>query len=241
MAVFAAIGVSPQVAFAMPDDFRVFGDDISDRGELGAELQAATGRSQSRGSGVRSTERQGLAEISYGIAPNTEVSAQFPVVWRDGQWRANGVNLEAQYIAPHEKRGIYLGGRMEVARSPAPQGVESRTSFEVRPILGYRDSDWELILNAATRKALGGESRRWKLEPSIKISADAGRGVRLGLEGYSNFGNEGSFSKSDRSSIGLLAIDFRVAKVQINVGVGRSWGADRGGPIVKTVVALDFD
>ena len=103
-------------------------------------------------------------EISYGIALNTQVSARFPVVWRDGQWRANGVNLEAQYIAPHEKHGIYLGGRIEVARSTAPQGVESRTSFEVRPILGYRDSDLELILNVATRKALGGESRRWKLD-----------------------------------------------------------------------------
>ena len=94
-----------------------------------------------------------MAEIFYGIAPNTEVSAQFPVVRRDGQRRAIGVNLEAQYIAPQKKHGIYLGGRTEVARSSAPQDVESRTSFQVRPIFGYGESDWELILNASTSKA----------------------------------------------------------------------------------------
>lgn len=241
LALLAAWGTEPQIAFAIPDDFRVFGDDIAERGELGLEFQAAAGRLRPRGGGPRSSERQGLAEISYGIATGAEVSAQFPVAWREGSWRSNGLNLEVQYVGPHDNQGAYWGARVEASHAASEQAASSRNSVEIRPILGYRQSGWEFLLNASARRKTGGSSSKWTLEPSAKISVEAGAGVRLGVEGYSNASREAALGRQGRSNVGLIAVDARLAKLRVNVGVGGSWGAERGGPMVKTVVGFDLD
>jgi len=236
----------PVLGLAAPEDFRVFTDEISSRGEYGAEFQAAIARPRTRGPGSEGSRSQALAEFSYGLTGTVEVALQLPAS-RDGGgtgngWRSNGANFELQYAAPHESaKGAYWGLRAELGRGRAVGEAAIATAIELRPIVGYRIGDWHAVFNATVRAPISGHEREAKWEPSAKLAYGVAARTSVGVEYYVEAGESAGALDARRRALALLAVDTRIHGIGLNVGVGRGTGAGGDGSVLKAIVAFDMD
>jgi hypothetical protein len=237
----AAVALAlPLAARAVPDDFRVLTDELTDHGETALEVQGSVG---SAGSNLgASRQRQGLVEISYGLTENLEVSLQFLGSQENGQLRGNGVNLESQYIGPHDAdQGFYWGARTELGRGRSFGEVHSIFSLEARPIVGYRFGKWHAVLNAGLRKPLSGADRHISWEPSAKLKYRFLGHNFLGAEYYVQAGQHGVVGPDGfRRKLGLLVVDTRLGAMNLNLGLGRGMNVGGDGTVLKAVVGFDI-
>jgi hypothetical protein len=239
------IGVSlfyALAATAAPNDIRVLTDDISAPGTTNGEFQASLARPPATpplGSGL---VFQGLVELAYGIADHWEISAQLPVAKVHGGWYANGINTELQYIAPHDDDdGYYWGARAELGYA-SPVDEARAWHVELRPILGYRFSDWHFVLNPAVSMALNGEDRKVKFEPSAKASYQVTRQSAVGAEYFAEVGSLSNFlPRSQRSELAFLVLDSKIGKSGVSFGLGRRMtdGSDRW--VAKLITSFPLD
>lgn len=239
-ALVSAMTLSAESARAAPDEIRVITDDLPDRGGVSLELHAASVRAR-RGETTQHLA-QGLAEISYGVSETVGVSVQLPFSKEPG-WRANGVNFELQYIAPHDlQNGLYLGVRVELGRVRSP--FESRTtpSIELRPIVGYRVDGWHSAFNLAMRTPLSGVERKLAYEPAAKVARDVSRNTQLGVEYYSQAPQQadGADGGLARRRLALLVVDTKIQGVALSFGVGRGIGPAADGPVVKLIAGFEL-
>jgi len=240
----ALVLLAPVLTLAAPEDFRVFTDEISQRGESGAEFQSAVARPRTRAPGAEGSRAQALAEFSYGLSDTVEVALQLPASRDSGDaWRGNGVNLELQYAAPHASAtGTYWGLRAELGRGRGAGEAATASAIELRPIVGYRLRAWHAVVNATVRTPTSGNERKVKWEPSAKLAYGVAPHRSVGLEYYVEAGESGSSAlDARRRSLALLALDTRIHGIGLNVGVGRGIGSAGDGTVLKAIVAFDFD
>lgn len=236
----AALAQVPITGAAAPDEIRVLSDDIAALGDANAEFHVASVRA--RASRVAGGDRfvQGLAELSYGVRPDLEVSVQFPVSHEPAGWRANGINLEAQYIAPHDRmRGWYWGARTEIGRSRSPLADDRATTLEFRPIIGWRQGSWHAGFNGSFVKPLTGSERHLRWEPSARIGRSVAPRTVVGLEYYVQAA-EAAQGAPGRRKLVLLAVDTKLNSVDLSFGFGRGTGPSGDGPVVKAIAGFDL-
>lgn len=238
--LLGTLTLSPAPACAAPDEIRVMTDSLADRGDIELELHAASVRA--RGGDATRHLGQGLAELSYGVSQTMEVSVQVPVSKEPG-WRANGANLELQYIAPHDRQvGPYWGARVELGRARAPLEPQLTSSIEFRPIVGYRAGAWHAAFNAGFRAGLSGDNRRPTWEPAGKLARDVAAKTQLGVEYYVQAAQppDGVDEGLARRKLALLVLDTRVHGVDLSAGVGRGMGTAADGPVVKFIAGFEL-
>ncbi len=232
----------PTATWAAPSDFRVLTDELTAKGEFGAELQSSLARP--RGEPGEATPRalQGLAEFSYGLGPHWELSLQLPASRVSGTTYGNGANIELTYIAPHDaESGIYWGGRVELGRAQ-PVGEQATWETEWRPILGYQRGDWHAVLNAGMAAALTGEARQLNFEPSVKLAYRAVRTLSVGVEYYLD---AGPFAhprpRGQRQELGLLVLDAKVGEFDVNFGIGKGLTSGSDKAVLKLLLSWTPD
>lgn len=239
-ALVSVMTLCAQSAYAAPDEIRVITDELPDRGGVSFELHAASVRAR-RGETTQHLG-QGLAEISYGLSETVGISVQLPISNEPG-WRANGVNFELQYIAPHDlQNGMYLGVRVELGRTRSP--FESRTtpSLELRPIVGYRVGGWHTALNLAMRTPLSGVERKLAYEPAAKVARDVSPNTQFGVEYYSQAPQqaEGADGGLARRHLALLVVDTKIHGFALSFGFGRGIGPAADGSVVKLIAGFEL-
>lgn len=239
-ALVSAMMLFAASARAAPDEIRVITDDLSDQGDVSLELHAASVRA--RTNATTQHLGQGLTELSYGVSETLQVSVQLPVS-REPGWRANGVNVELQYIAPHDhQNGQYWGARVELGRVRSPLELRMTPSLELRPVIGYRVGGWHTALNLAMRAPLTGPDRKTSFEPSAKLARDVAANTQLGIEYYSQAPqqSEGADSGLARRRLALLVVDTKVHGIALSFGVGRGVGSAADGPVVKLIAGFEL-
>ncbi|MGZ5179537.1 MAG: hypothetical protein ACXWC6_06170 [Ramlibacter sp.] len=240
-AVAGAMTLAAGPLRAAPDEMRVMSDDLTDPGDLSLELHVASVRARS-GAATRHLV-QGLAEIAYGVTPTLEVSMQLPASKAPG-WRANGVNVELQYIAAHEAHaGLYWGARAELGRARAALEPDPASALEFRPIVGYRVGAWHGTLNGALRTPLSGADRRVTWEPAAKLAREVAARTRLGVEYYVQSAQraDGDGEGLGRRKLALLVLDTRRQGVNLSVRIGRGIGAAADGPVVNVIAGFEIE
>lgn len=244
--LLAAVGCSPicsSIAIAAPEDLRVLTDEISEKGEFSAEAQGVTVRRRDLIGTRRSSVIQGLTEISYGLSDWLEVSLQFPVSRDAVVWRSNGVNVELQFVAPHESAsGFYWGGRAEVGSRRSVNEGEPVIAVEARPIFGYRIGNWHAVLNTGVRIPVSGNDRRATFEPSTKLVYQLSAKTAVGAEFYVDAGPLAHpLPRALRQELALLVVDVNSGHFHLNLGLGRGTTAASDGTVFKFVVSRPFD
>ncbi|MCU6433454.1 hypothetical protein LPB67_06620 [Undibacterium sp. Jales W-56] len=227
---------------APPNDFRVLTDDISTPGSKTLKIQSSVARPSSNFSPDSGRLFQGLGELAYGLSEQWEISAQAPVTRLNGNWYSNGINLELQYVAPHDDDdGFYWGARTELGY--ASQEDDKRTwQAEFRPILGYRISDWHFAMNPAVTTALSGEDRKAKFEPSAKLSYQVDKSNAVSMEYFVDAGPLSHFlPRSRRNELALIVLDSKIGKSEINLGVGRGMTSISDRWVVKFILSTTLD
>jgi hypothetical protein len=102
-------------------------------------------------------------------------------------------------------------------------------NLEIRPIIGVRNSDWELIVNPIVDVSFGSAGEA-DFAPAARLARNLGQDRFIGLEYYSDLGKIGDFLPFQKQSQQLFAVtDFKVDKwvVELGVGYGFTTGSDR--------------
>lgn len=229
-------------ASAAPNDIRVLTDDISATGTKNLEFQASIAK-PSRNSPLSSElVFQGLAELAYGFAEHWEVSAQVPVTRLNGAWHGSGINAELQYVAPHDDDdGFYWGARVELGYA-SPVGDKRSWQVEIRPVLGYRFSDWHFVLNPAVTTALTGDDRKARFEPSAKVAYHLNKRNSVGTEYFIEAGPLSNIlPRSQRRELAFLVLDSKIGKSDVSLGVGRGMTNPSDRLVVKFMISTALD
>ena len=117
----------------------------------------------------------GTPEFAYGVTPWFELGFYIPyAIDREG-FHSNAGKIRFLFVTPDAaKRDFFYGINFEFAHS-MPKFSETRWGMEIRPIIGWRMGDYELIFNPILEAGFGDKESSYSRRPralpesSVKI------------------------------------------------------------------------
>jgi hypothetical protein len=228
------------------DEIQVYNAEIADVGQWTLEQHlnyAAVGQTQPEFPGGFTSNRslQGTPEFAYGLTDWWEAGFYLPFAVNDaGQFLSDGAKLRTLFVTPNAaQRSFFYGVNFELGYelprfSPTPWGLE------IRPIIGVRNSDWEIIVNPIVDVGLSSNGQA-DFAPAVRLARNLGNDRYIGLEYYADFGQIGDFLPLQQQSQQLFAVtDFKVSKIDVELGAryGFTPGSDRF--VLKAILGYAF-
>lgn len=215
----------------LPDEIQVYTDDLERPGERGLELHVNTtpsGRSEPGYPGEVTTFH-GLRvtpEISWGLGHDMDWGIYLPFVRSaDGSLYFAGPRFRAKWmpLRPEEGGTGYFAGLNGEISFIDERFEQARRSAEIRPILGYRGTDWLFSVNPTVEFDLAGEQKGVVFfSPSAKIGRKIGNGWMLGAEYYGDLGRVSDPApRAEQAHTLYLVVD----TAHVNFGIGRGYDA----------------
>jgi hypothetical protein len=248
LAVVASLAALP-VHAALSDEIQVYTDDINPPGESGLELHINTtprGRSTPDYPG-EATPNHGwrfTPEFSYGLSRDWEAGLYLPTnrdASGDTQLAGAKVRLKWLPLRPEEgDTGWFLGANGELSRLKKPFS-ESRTSAEVRVMIGWRDPQWLVAVNPVFGWNLSEPLRSSTPDLSLgtKVAKTVAKDFAVGLEYYSELGTARHLQWSSRQAQSLFgAVDTKLHGIDLNFGIGRGLTHAADAWTVKTILGI---
>jgi hypothetical protein len=247
-AMMAVMTTAAPVRAALPDEIQVYDDALNARGVFGVELHLNHTIDGNTLPGYAGEITSGGAtritpEFSYGLGHGLEAGLYINgAIDRQGTLHLAGAKLRMKYIAhAAPDGGVFYGINIEIGRIASRFDID-KTGVEVRPILGWRSSDWLLVVNPNLEFALAGpgKSATPDFSPGVKVGRNVARGVMLGFEAYRDFGSIDGFAPASQQATQVFAvIDFDRKPFVFNFGIGHGFsGADNW--TVKAIIDLPF-
>ena len=229
---------------ALPDEIQVYTDDLENPGEHGVELHVNTtpsGRSRPDYPG-EVAPRHGLRitpEISWGLARGWDAGLYLPLV-RSGEgsdyFAGAKFRLKWLPLRPAEGSAGYFAGVNGELAFVHRRFEEARRTVEIRPIIGYRGTQWLFAFNPIVNADLAGtEKGVLKLDPAFKISRAVGESRALGVEYYSELGRLSRFSLGSQQSHALY---FTIDTKDVNFGIGRGLNGATDRWTIKSIISF---
>lgn len=250
LVVLATLG-SPVVHAELTDEIQVYTDEINEPGEFGLELHVnATpkGRSKPDYPG-EVTPHHGLRitpEFSFGLTKTLEAGLYLPLV-RDesGNTSVAGAKLRLKWlpVKPADgQAGWFLGANGELSRLEQ-RFSESRSSFELRLIVGWHNDEWLIGLNPVFGWSLDDGLRNNAPDFSLNVKAarTVAKGIAVGMEYYAGLGTTEKFLPYDQQARTLyLALDAKIRRWDLNFGIGRGLTSGADDWTVKAIIGVPF-
>lgn len=234
---------------ALPDEIQVYVDDIQDPGHYGLELHVNTtpegiSTPSYPGEIVAAGGTRVTPEFAYGLPDAFEAGAYLPVVHEsNGDVRATGIKLRLKWVPikqPDEGPGIFAGLNGELSQVRYHFEAERR-GFELRPIIGWRNSEWLVAANPVLDFALQGPQRHEAPDfaPSLKLARSVAPGIATGVEYYTQAGSITDIRPWSQTQETLYwAFDIDRPPWAINFGVGRGLTAITDRWTVKMIIEI---
>jgi hypothetical protein len=112
--------------------------------------------------------------------------------------------------------------------------------LEIRPIIGVRNADWEVIANPIVDLSFGAAGET-DFAPSLRVARNLGDERFVGLEYYADFGKIGNFLPARQQSQQLFVVtDFPVGEVDLELGIGRGFTQGSDGWVAKAIIGYNF-
>ena len=150
-----------------------------------------------------------------------------PFAASERQFLSDGAKIRNLFVVPDAaKRNFFYGVNFELSYE-MPRFSPKPWILEIRPIIGVRNSEWEFIVNPIVDLSFGtgGEA---DLAPAVRLARNLGEDRYVGLEYYADFGKIGDFLPLGQQSQQLFAVtDFKVSRVDVELGAGLTPGSDR--------------
>lgn len=182
----------------------------------------------------------GTPEFAYGVTDWWEVGLYLPFAVQNQQFLSDSFKLRTLFVSPNaEQRNFFYGVNFELSNS-TPKFSQTRFGMEIRPILGVRQGDYELIVNPIVDIGFGkyGEA---DFAPAARLAKKLGPDFSIGLEHYADFGEIGNFKKLGDQQHTLFAVtDFKLGLFDVNFGVGYGLTPASDRLVVKTIIGYAF-
>ncbi len=183
----------------------------------------------------------GTPELAYGIADWWEIGFYAPfAVDRDHRFLSNGGKVRNLFVVPDAgKKDFFYGINFELSYQTPPFS-QTRYALEIRPIVGARNKEWELIVNPIVDIGFGAAGQA-DFAPALRLARNLGQDRFIGLEYYADFGEIGNFLPLREQSHQLFAvIDFKIEPfdLELGLGYGLTPGSDRW--VSKMIIGYAF-
>jgi hypothetical protein len=198
--------IGPRITHAA-DEIQVYNADINEVGQFSIQQHfnyTITGIPTPAypGALVSNHALNETPEFAYGVTPWLELGLYVPgAVNGQGQFLSNNIKLRALFAIPDaDKKDFFYGLNFEYD-FPTWPFVPSRFAMEVRPIIGWRNPQWEFIINPIIDFAWG-QLGEVDFAPAARLARKLGEDRFIGIEYYSGLGSPGNFSPigSNRTS-----------------------------------------
>ncbi len=228
------------------DEIQVYNADIAEVGQWVYEQQlnyAFVGQTKPEfpGAFVSNHSLQGTPEFAYGVTKWWEAGFYLPFTLdAAGDLLSEGVKARSLFVIPDAaKRSFFYGFNFELGYE-MPQFSLTRWELEIRPIIGVRNMEWELIANPIVDVSFG-EAGEADFAPAFRLARKLGEDRFIGLEYYADFGRIGDFPPLREQSHQLYAVtDFKLDQVDVELGIGHGFTPGSDGLVVKAIIGYSF-
>jgi hypothetical protein len=237
--------MGPRVARAV-DEIQVYNADINEVGQFSVQQHlnyTIIGQNQPEfpGALIANHALNGTPEFAYGVTPWLELGLYIPwAVDGQGKFLSNAFKLRTLFAVPDAgKRDFFYGLNFEYDFPTAPFS-QTRFAMEVRPIIGWRNKEWEFIVNPIIDFGFGANGDV-DFVPAARLARKLGEDFFVGAEYYGALGSPGNFPSWQNQAHEFFAVtDFKIGEVDVDFGVGYgvTGGSDRW--IVKTIISYAF-
>jgi opacity protein-like surface antigen len=216
------------------DEIQVYNGEIADVGRWTGQHHfnyALVGRKQPEFPGglVPNHTLNATPEFAYGVTDWFE--AGFYVPWaidKDG-YHSNAMKLRTLFVTPNAaKRDFFYGLNIEY-QYLMPKFADTRWGMEIRPIIGWRKGDYDLIINPIVDLSFG-KNGEVTFAPNVRFARNFGEDFALAIEYYTDLGPISHFLPFREQGHNIYGVvDFKVNRfdVEFGVGYGLTQGSDR--------------
>jgi hypothetical protein len=127
-----------------------------------------------------------------------------------------------------DKKNFFYGLNFEYDYT-TPRFSETRFAMEIRPIIGWRNPQWEFIVNPIVDLGFGSRGDI-DFVPAARLARTFSKDLAFALEYYTDLGRPGSFLPFQEQAHQLFAVvDFKIGDVDVDFGLGYGLtpGSDR--------------
>src|SRR6266571_2112077 len=207
------------------DEIQVYNGEIADVGKWTGQHHfnyAIVGRTQPDFPGglVPNHTLNATPEFAYGVTNWFE--AGFYVPWaidKDG-YHSNAMKLRTLFVTPDAaKRDFFYGLNLEYDYL-MPKFADTRWGMEIRPIIGWRKGDYDLIINPIVDVGFG-KNGEVAFAPNVRLARNFGEDFALAIEYYTDLGPIGHFLPFQEQRHNVYGVvDFKVDRFEVEFGVG---------------------
>jgi hypothetical protein len=228
------VWLAPAAARAV-DEIQVYNGEIADTGQWTLQQHfnyAINGRKEPDFPNglVPHHALNGTPELAYGVNAWWEMGWYAPfAVDQNGRFYSDGFKIRQLFVTPNAaKREFFYGVNFEFSYATA-KFSQTRFNMEIRPIIGFRKGDYELIFNPIVDIGFGNDGDA-EFAPAVRLARKLREDLSIGLEYYTALGPIGNFlpfAEQEHNIYGV--VDFKVGRFDVNFGVGYGFtgGSDR--------------
>ena len=232
---------------AVNDEIQVYTGEIAKVGQWTIQFHnnyAINGRNEPdfEGGIIPNHALNGTPELAYGVTPWWEMGLYAPyAVDRNGQFLSNAFKIRQLFVTPDaSKRSFFYGVNFEFSYA-TPRFSQTRWNLEIRPIIGFRSGDYELIINPIVDVGFG-DSGDATFAPAAKVDRKFGQNLALGVEYYTGLGPIRDIVPFNEQQHNIYAVaDFKIGRWDVNAGIGYglTGGSDR--VMAKLILGTDLN
>ena len=184
-------------------------------------------------------------EWSYGLTSWLELGAYLPLMEIDARQglEIGGIKGRIKFIAPHKQGSHFFWGfNYELGRVRRRINVNPWNS-EIKAIAGWRQGKVTLAGNVNFDFVVSGpRPGPATFQLATKAAYELTPGFSVGLENYNDLGNTHRLRLNRHGDhMTFVTIDKAFGRFDLNLGVGRGYGAPEDKWVVKAIVGIPID
>ena len=210
--ICASLIVAPRLAAAQTDEIQVYDGGLAAPGVFNLTWHNNfTPRGIDAvpfpGGVVADKSFNGVTEWAYGVTEWFEAGLYLPLYTHDKNlgWGINGGKLRALFAVPHaDDRKFFYGANFEFSVN-AKRWDTKRVSSEIRPIVGVRFGDVDVVVNPILDTEYDG-LKNLDFAPSFRVALNLSKVWAIAAEEYSDFGPIHAFLPGSQQSHQIWAV-----------------------------------
>jgi hypothetical protein len=243
-----ALALLPAPALAITDEIQVYTGDIAAPGVFNLTWHnnyTPDGLKTSAfpGGVVPNHSWNGVPEWALGLTPWWEAGLYMPLyTLSDGKFELDGFKLRSLFVIPHAaERSFFYGVNFEFSFNTRHWDQDKYTQ-EIRPIVGWRVSRWDFIVNPILDNSWKGLSRLdFAPESRIDYNITSNKIWQIGVEEYDDFGRLQDFGESVARTHQIFGVvDFNGQPINVEFGAGVGLNRYTDGVVLKLILSKDI-
>jgi hypothetical protein len=184
----------------------------------------------------------GVPEWAYGVKPWFEAGLYMPLYSLDRTtgFGLDGFKLRTLFVVPHAAdRKFFYGTNFEFSVN-AQRWNTSRFSSEIRPIVGVRLGDVDLIFNPILDTEYNG-LKNLDFAPALRVALNLSKVWAVAAEEYDDFGPIHGFLPTGQQVHEIWGVIDRNGKLDVEAGVGAGLTSASDKLTLKLILSFDLN